>query len=86
MNSQELGRQVVKRRKDKGLSQEALAERAGVSRPWVVEVEQGKARAELGLVLRLMRVLGLLIDVYPMPSESEIAARAAARQVQRLGD
>ena len=73
----ELGLILRGRRKDLGLGQEALAQRAGVSRQWVVEVEQGKPRAELGLVLRLMRVMGLLIDVHAITSESELADRVA---------
>lgn len=75
----ELGLILRGRRKDLGLGQEALAQQAGVSRQWVVEVEKGKPRAELGLVLRLMRVLGLLIDVNPMRSDSAPADRVAER-------
>lgn len=55
----DLGLVIRQRRRDLGLDQEALAARAGVSRQWVVEVEKGKPRAEVGLVLRLLRVLGL---------------------------
>ena len=44
----ELGLILRGRRKDLGLSQEALGQRTGVSRQWIVEVEQGKERAELG--------------------------------------
>ena len=69
----ELGLILRGRHRDLGLGQEALAQRAGVSRQWVVEVEQGKPRAELGLVLRLIRVMGLWIEVHATPSDSELA-------------
>ena len=46
-----------------GLSQRELAERVGVSRQWVVEIEGGKSRAELGLVLRTLDALGVRLVV-----------------------
>jgi len=45
------------------LSQEQVAERAGVSRKWLSEFEQGKVNVELGLVLRLLEVLDLEFSV-----------------------
>jgi HTH-type transcriptional regulator / antitoxin HipB len=39
-----------------------LAKRIGVSRQWVIEVEHGHARAELGLVLRALDALGIRLD------------------------
>jgi len=57
--SKDLGALIRQRRRELGLNQQALAERVGVSRQWIVEVEQGKPRAELALVLRALDVLGL---------------------------
>jgi HTH-type transcriptional regulator/antitoxin HipB len=51
------------RRKDLGLSQAELAERASVSRKWIYEFEAGKPRAEFGLVIRVLETLGLSIDI-----------------------
>jgi HTH-type transcriptional regulator/antitoxin HipB len=48
-----------------GLTQAELAARAGVSRPWVSEVETGKPTAELGKVLRLLDALGLILELVP---------------------
>lgn len=56
---EDLGHVIRERRKLLGMDQASLAERAGVSRQWVVEVERGKARAEIGLVLRVLRALGV---------------------------
>ena len=55
----DLGTIIRDRRKSLGLDQATLAAPVGVSRQWVVEVEKGKARAEVGLALRTLRVLGL---------------------------
>lgn len=51
------------RRRDLDWSQSELAEKAGVSRKWISELEAGKARVELGLVLRVFDQLGLSIGV-----------------------
>jgi HTH-type transcriptional regulator / antitoxin HipB len=51
------------RRQELGLSQSALAERSGVSRKWVSELESGKPSAEIALVMRILRELGFSIDL-----------------------
>ncbi len=53
----ELGAAIRDRRRALGLSQQELAERAGVSRQWIVGVEAGHDRAEVGLLLRTLRAL-----------------------------
>jgi len=35
----------------------------GVTRAWVIQIEKGKPRAELALVLRTLTALGLVADV-----------------------
>ena len=50
----ELGLIIRERRRKLGLGQRALAAKVGVSRQWIVEVEQGKARAAVGLLLRTL--------------------------------
>lgn len=59
----ELGALIRDRRKSLGLDQGALAERVGVSRLWVNEIEQGKPRAAVGLVLRTLAALGVQLDL-----------------------
>jgi HTH-type transcriptional regulator / antitoxin HipB len=54
----DVGALIRQRRLDLGLSQLELAQRVGVSRQWIVDVERGKPRAELGLVLRALDALG----------------------------
>lgn len=67
---QDFGALIRSARKEQGLDQAALATRMGVSRLWVNEVERGKPRAQLGLVLRALSVLGIALRVdAPAPSE-----------------
>lgn len=42
-----------------GLTQQDLAQVAGVSRQWIVALEKGAPRAEIGRVLEVLRALGL---------------------------
>ncbi len=42
------------RRKQLKLDQSTFAKQIGVSRQWVIEIERGHPRAELGLVLRAL--------------------------------
>ena len=58
----DLGALIRDRRTKLGLNQKSLADRVGVSRQWVVEVEKGKPRAEIGLVLRTIEALGISLD------------------------
>jgi HTH-type transcriptional regulator / antitoxin HipB len=63
----DLGRHVREQRRSIGLTQQELAERAGVSRRWLSGLEAGKASAEIGLVLRVIAALGMYADVRPAP-------------------
>ena len=47
------------------LSQTEFARKAGVGRQWVVAIEHGKSRAELGLVLRTLSALDLPLTIDP---------------------
>jgi len=62
-NSRDIGALIRERRVAIGLDQQALAERTGVQRLWVVQVEGGKPGARLELVLRALEVLGLELHV-----------------------
>lgn len=59
----DLGALIRDRRRRLGLDQRALAERVGVSRQWIIEAEQGKPRAAIGLLLRTLDVLGVTLAV-----------------------
>lgn len=63
ITSRDLGAVVRARRGELGLTQATLADRTGVSREWLRQLEAGKATVELGLALRTLRALGLNIEV-----------------------
>jgi len=73
----DIGALIRQRRADLALDQKTLAERVGVSRQWVIEIERGKARAELALVLRTLDVLGVRLST---GSERVHRAPAATRR------
>jgi len=58
-NPEQLGRAIRLKRKERSLSQSALAARLGVGRKWVIGVESGNPKAELGLILKALEALGL---------------------------
>jgi HTH-type transcriptional regulator / antitoxin HipB len=60
------------RRRRLKLGQDELAARVGVSRKWIIDVEKGKPRAEIGLVLRTLDALGLHLSL----DDDESSARA----------
>ncbi len=58
----DLGAVIRDRRKQLKLDQAAFAKRIGVSRYWVILIERGHPRAELGLALRALDVLDIQLD------------------------
>ena len=58
----DLGAVIRERRKQLKRNQASLANEIGVSRQWLIELEHGHPRAELGLVLRVLDALGINLD------------------------
>jgi HTH-type transcriptional regulator / antitoxin HipB len=71
----DLGAFIRERRTKLGMDQSDLAEKARTSRKWIVEVEQGKPRAEVGLVLRTLKALGVSLDIAVDRTQTASAAR-----------
>jgi HTH-type transcriptional regulator / antitoxin HipB len=55
----DIGSAIRDRRRRLGLGQDELASRVGVSRKWIIDIEKGKPRAAIGLLLRTLDALGL---------------------------
>jgi HTH-type transcriptional regulator/antitoxin HipB len=69
----DLGAAVRAARQHVGLSQQALADRAGVPRQWVSRLETGSnPGAELRKVLDVLAALGLTVTVVPSPGPSSL--------------
>lgn len=73
----ELGATIRQRRRELGLDQQALAQKVGVSRKWIVDIESGKPGASVGLVLRTLRTLGLSLR----PVEDTARARTSSGEI-----
>jgi HTH-type transcriptional regulator/antitoxin HipB len=71
--SSDLGALIRERRIKLGLDQISLAKKAGTSRKWLIEVERGKPRAEIGLILRTLRALGVAFAVSDTADDSSPA-------------
>ena len=76
-------------RKRSGLSQEALAEKLGVSRQTVSRWELGTAQPELGSLLPLCRLFGvpaedLLDDGRELPERSPVPVKGPGREQRRV--
>lgn len=59
----DLGRMIRTQRNRAGWDQAQLASAVGVSRQWIIDMEKGKPRAELHLVLRTLDALGLRLSL-----------------------
>jgi HTH-type transcriptional regulator / antitoxin HipB len=59
----DLGFAIRDRRRRLDLGQDELAARVGVSRKWIIDVEKGRPRAQIGLVLRTLEALGLRLSL-----------------------
>lgn len=78
-------------RLSRGLTQAQLADRLGVSRDWVVRLEQAGTRLEVQKVLDALVVLGLQLDVHEAthpPGRPRVSAprATAAPQPQGAGE
>ncbi|GCD20494.1 hypothetical protein CTKZ_20560 [Cellulomonas algicola] len=59
----EMGAVIRSARERAGLTQAALARRAGVSREWLINVESGRTAAEFPRLLAVIEELELEVDV-----------------------
>ena len=67
--ARELGASLRAHRRRLGLTQEQVARRAQVTRQWLLRLEQGHPKAELGLVLDVARALEVAVEFRPVPEQ-----------------
>lgn len=82
--SADLGAVIRQRRKALGWDQAALAQEVGVSRQWIIEIEKGKPRAELQLVLRTLNVLGLQLFTSPPAALADPMLQTAVPDIDQI--
>lgn len=71
MDVAELGGFIRASRKEKGLTQQDLADLAGVSDRFLRELEKGKPSAEIGRVIAVLSTLGF--DLEPIIHRGELS-------------
>jgi HTH-type transcriptional regulator/antitoxin HipB len=79
----DLGTLIRNTRKKLRLDQSTLVQNVGVSRLWLVEIEKGKPRAKIGLVLRTLDALRITLDA-TMPEKSPPKRRENAVDIDRI--
>jgi len=72
----DIGQAIRDRRRRLGWDQDDLAKRVGVSRKWLIDAEQGKPGAPIGLLLRTLDVLGLRLSLEGNRTFDKRSARA----------
>ena len=82
----DLGLTIRDRRRKLKLSQNELARKVGVGRQWVVAIERGKSRAELGLALRALAALDLPLTIKPDPSRFPSSNETGAADIDAVVD
>ncbi len=61
-----LGREIQKIRQQKGVTQEQLAEKIGVSTTWIGYIETGYRRPNLKMIYKIAGALGVKVKgIYP---------------------
>ena len=82
----DLGAFIRERRTKLGLDQRSLAQKVGISRKWIVEIEKGKPRAEIGLILRTLKALGVSIELTDgtKPSLKKTSAASLSVDIDNL--
>lgn len=88
-----LGEQLKKARKDRDLTQEQLAERAGLSTRHIAKIEKGEVNPSFEVLSTLVKTLGVSFDAIFDPASEQVEAelqeiaglyRACPEQGRRL--
>ena len=88
-----LGERLKKARKDRGLTQEQLAERSGLSTRHIAKIEKGDVNPSFEVLSTLVKTLGVSFDAIFDPASEQVKAelqeiadlyRACPEQGQRL--
>lgn len=77
----DLGALIREKRLKLGLDQTSLAQKTGTSRKWLVDVESGKPGAQIGLILRTLKALGVTLTIAEAPAQALKRAPSATPAV-----
>lgn len=76
----EMGEQIRLARLRRKLSTEQVSERAGISRTTLYSVEKGKSSVSIGVVIKVLNVLGLEKDILQVGKDDVLG-----RKLQDIG-
>lgn len=86
LNWPQLVAEALRRRKQEGLTQQAHADLAGVSKPVIIAFDKGETTLSLGRALSILKVVGL-VEEGPAPgSHAAFVAAARARWQDLIAD
>ena len=71
----ELGENIKLARLRRGLSSELMAERAGISRATLVNVEKGSPSVAMGIYMSVLNTLGLEKDMLLVAKDDELGRK-----------
>ncbi len=78
--TEDLGALLKEFRRQHGLKQNDLANRLQVSARWLSQFENGKATAQIGLVIRALNELGYRLTVESVETPADHAPRPKGRR------
>lgn len=76
-DSKSLGNAIREARRALGVTQDQLALTSGTNRRFIIELEQGKATAQIGKMLQVLRTLGVSLNL-TAPSSLPAAGKGGA--------
>ena len=82
-DARQLGAAIRAERRRRGMTQAALAERAGVSRAWLARFETGHPAAQVEQLFLVLRAFGLGLTLEPLratAAEQALLAELAKRR------
>lgn len=86
LNWPQLVAEALRRRKAEGLTQQAHADLAGVSKPVIIAFDRGETTLSLGRALSILKVVGLVEEGPPPGSHAAFVAAAQARWRELIAD
>lgn len=86
LNWPQLVAEALRRRKAEGLTQQAHADLAGVSKPVIIAFDKGETTLSLGRALSILKVVGLVEEGPPPGSHAAFVAAAQARWRELIAD
>ncbi|MET1004565.1 MAG: helix-turn-helix domain-containing protein [Propionibacteriaceae bacterium] len=81
----DLGQAIKEARSAAGLTQQQLAQTAGVSRAWLARVEAGHRKAEIEYLMRTVEALGLTFALTSLSPDDTDPGLAEALRIAGLG-